>query len=461
MIWCYDFFQEIENVFKCNFKQCRIYQFNFVTFKNETKKIVMKILLENIKELVQVVEEPILFRAGSDMSTVSTIKNAFLIIRDEVIEEFGTMKQLKDKYTDDDLLIEIDCSNRLVYPSFVDSHTHIVFPHSREKEFVSRIKGLSYEEIASNGGGILNSAKRLHETSEDDLYHNAMERIFEVMKLGTGAIEIKSGYGLNTEDELKMLRVIQKIKETAPICVRSTFLGAHAIPEKYKSNPSKYVDVIINEMLPQVAADELADFIDVFCDKGFFSKQDTDRILMAGIKYGLRPKIHANELGFTGGVQVGVKYNALSVDHLEYIGDEEISVLKNTETMPTVLPGAAFFLNMPLSPVRKMIDSGLPVALASDYNPGSSPSGNMSFISSLGCIKYNMLPEEVINATTLNSAYAMGIGDCLGSISKGKIANMFITSEAEGIESLPYHFGSNLIETVIINGEIQTFRFLQ
>jgi imidazolonepropionase len=417
----------------------------------------MKILLENIKELVQVVEEPLLFRAGNEMNTVNIIKNAFLIIRDEVIEEFGRMDQLKDKYMDDDLLIEIDCVNRLVYPSFVDSHTHLVYSHSREKEFVSRINGLSYEEIARQGGGILNSAKRLHETSEDELYNSAMKRIFEIIKSGTGAVEIKSGYGLNTQDELKMLRVIRRIKQTSPIFVRSTFLGAHAIPEKYKANPSKYVDIVINEMIPQVAADELADFIDVFCDKGFFSQQDTDRILMAGVKYGLRPKIHANELGFTGGVQVGVKYNALSVDHLEYVGDEEIELLKNSETMPTVLPGAAFFLNLPLSPVRKMIDSGLPVALASDYNPGSSPSGNMSFISSLGCIKYNMTPEEVINATTLNSAYAMGISDCMGSISKGKIANLFITSDASGIASLPYHFGSDLIETVIINGEVQTF----
>ena len=417
----------------------------------------MKILLENIKELVQVVEEPLLLRAGTEMSTVNIIKNAFLIIRDEVIEEFGRMDQLKDKYIDDDLLIEIDCVNRLVYPSFVDSHTHLVYSHSRENEFVSRINGLSYEEIARQGGGILNSAKRLHETSEDELYNSAMKRIFEIIKSGTGAVEIKSGYGLNTQDELKMLRVIRRIKQTSPIFVRSTFLGAHAIPEKYKANPSKYVDIVINEMIPQVAADELADFIDVFCDKGFFSQQDTDRILMAGVKYGLRPKIHANELGFTGGVQVGVKYNALSVDHLEYVGDEEIELLKNSETMPTVLPGAAFFLNLPLSPVRKMIDSGLPVALASDYNPGSSPSGNMSFISSLGCIRYNMTPEEVINATTLNSAYAMGISDCMGSISKGKIANLFITSDASGIASLPYHFGSDMIETVIINGEVQTF----
>lgn len=417
----------------------------------------MKILLENIKELVQVIEQPLMLRAGKEMNQLKTIQNAFLIIRDELIEEYGKMEELKDKYTDDEILVEIDCTNRLVYPCFCDSHTHIVYSHSRETEFVNRIAGLTYEEIARRGGGILNSAISLHETSEEELYNGAVDRILDMMKMGTGAIEIKSGYGLNTADELKMLRVIQQLKETVPICIRATFLGAHAIPEKYKSKPSNYVDLIINEMIPQVAAEELADFIDVFCDKGFFSPQDTDRILLAGIKYGLRPKIHANELGFTGGVQVGVKYNALSVDHLEYMGDEEIQALKGTETMPTVLPGTAFFLNLPLSPVRKMIDAGLPVALASDFNPGSSPSGNMSFISSLGCIKFGMTPEEVINATTLNSAYAMGVSDCLGSITKGKTANLFITSEACSIASLPYNFGSNMIETVIINGEIQSF----
>ncbi len=417
----------------------------------------MKILLENIKELVQVIDKPVLLRVGKEMSSVKTIKNAFLIIRDEVIEEYGKMEELKDKYTDDDYLVEIDCSNRLVYPCFCDPHTHLVFSHSRENEFVQRIEGLTYEELARQGGGILNSAKKLHEISEEELYNLSIDRIIEIIKMGTGAVEIKSGYGLNTEDELKMLRVIRRIKETAPICVRSTFLGAHAIPEKYKSNPSEYVDIIINEMIPQVAAEELADFIDVFCDKGFFTPEDTERILMAGMKYCLRPKIHANELGHTGGVEVGVKYNALSVDHLEYLNDEEIQVLKGTETMPTILPGAAFFLNLPLSPVRKMIDAGLPVALASDFNPGSSPSGNMSFISALGSIKYQMTPAEVINATTLNSAYAMGISDCLGSITKGKIANLFITSEVEGIASLPYFFGSNLVETVIINGVIQSF----
>lgn len=417
----------------------------------------MKLLLENIKELVQVEEDLVSYRAGKEMSKVNTIKNAFVIIRDEIIEEFGRMDQLKDVYCDDDLLIEIDCSNRLVYPAYCDSHTHLVYPSAREKEFVDRIKGLSYEEIARRGGGILNSAKRLHEASEEELFNDAMHRIIEIMKMGTGAVEIKSGYGLNTEDELKMLRVIRWIKETAPICVRATFLGAHAIPAEYKSNPSKYVDVIINEMIPQVAAEELADFIDVFCDKGFFTVEDTERILMAGLKYGLKPKIHANELGLTGGVQVGVKYGALSVDHLEFIEENEIAALQDSETMPTVLPGAAFFLGMKLSPVREMIEAGLPIALASDFNPGSSPSGNMSLIAAMGCIKYKMLPEEVINATTLNTAYAMGISDSYGSIARGKVANLFITSEIPGIEYIPYYYGSSLVETVILNGEVQTF----
>ena len=415
----------------------------------------MKLLLKNIRELIQVIDEPVLFRAGEEMKKVNTIKDAFLKISDGIISDFGTMKTVKENVIND-AYVEVDCSGRLVYPSFCDSHTHIVFANSREKEFIQRIKGLSYEQIAKKGGGILNSAKKLHQTSEDELYQQALSRIREMVKMGTGAIEIKSGYGLNTEDELKMLHVIRKLKESVPVYIKATFLGAHSIPEKYKGKTSEYVELVINEMIPMVVAEDLAEFIDVFCDKGFFSQEDTDRILMAGMKYGLRPKIHANELGFTGGVQVGVKYNALSVDHLEYLSDEEINVLKGTETMPTVLPGAAFFLNLPLSPVRKMIDSGLPVALASDFNPGSSPSGNMSFISALGCIKYNMLPEEVINATTLNSAYAMGVSDCLGSITKGKIANLFITRELSGIESLPYFYGSNLIETVILNGEVQS-----
>lgn len=412
----------------------------------------MKILLENIKELVQVINEPLLFRSGSEMSVVSTIKNAFLIIRDEVIEEFGRMDQLKDKYLDDDLLIEIDCSNRLVYPSFCDSHTHLVFPYTCETGFVERILGLKGTKKSET---ILAVSKQLQEMSEAELYRVSLDRIVEMMKLGTGAVEIKSGFGLDPESELKMLRVARSLKDTAPICVRSTFFGAHAVPERFLSRESEYVDLVINEMIPQVAADDLADYIDVFSD--VFPPEDTDRILLAGMKYGMRPKLHANYYGESGGVQLAKKYNALSVDHLNFLSDDEIELLKNSETMPTVLPGSDFFRNAKLPPVRKMIDAGLPLALASNFNPSSAPSGNMSFVSSLGCIKYHMSPEEVINATTLNSAYAMGVVDSLGSITKGKIANLFITGEVAGIESLPYHFGSNLIETVILNGEVQSF----
>ncbi len=417
----------------------------------------MKILLENIKELVQVEDEPVRYRAGKEMRKLTTIKNAFLTISDELIKNFGRMDQLKDSYVDDDFLVEIDCSNRLVYPSYCDPHTHLVFPSWREKEFIDRITASVYEESTHRGGGIVSSSQLLHEMSEDELFEKSLERIIEIMKLGTGAVEIKSGYGLNTDDELKMLRVIKRIKRTVPVLVRSTFLGAHAIPMHYDGNSSKYVDLIINEMIPQVAAAELADFIDVYCDKGSFSVEDTDRILLAGMKHGLRPKIHANEFGLTGGVQVGVKYNALSVDHLDFMAKTEIDSLVNTETMPIILPGSAFFLDQRPAPVREMIDAGLPVALASDYNPGSSPCGNMNFISSLGCIRYKMHPEEVINATTINSAYAMGISDRLGSIARGKIANVFITNDVPGIEFLPYRFANDLIETVIINGEVQSF----
>lgn len=396
------------------------------------------------------INEPLLFRAGSEMATVSTIKNAFLIIRDEVIEELGRMDQLKDKYLDDDLLIEIDCSNRLVYPSFCDPHTHVVFPHPCEAEFEKRISGLNGTKYSEN---ILKVSKQLREMSEDELFRVALERIVEMMKQGTGAVEIKSGFGLDPESELKMLRVVRLLKDTAPICVRSTFFGAHAVPEAFRNKVPAYVDLLINEMIPQVAADDLADYIDVFSDS--FSPDDVDRITLAGIKYGMRPKIHANYFGESGGVQIAKKYNALSVDHLNFLSDEEIELLKNSETMPTILPGSDFFRDAKLPPVRKMIDTGLPVALASDYNPSTAPSGNMSFISSLGCIKYRMSPKEVINATTLNSAYAMGVSDSLGSITKGKMANVFITTDVAGIESLPFHFGSNLIETVILNGEVQ------
>jgi imidazolonepropionase len=331
----------------------------------------------------------------------------------------------------------------------------LVYAGSREIEYVDKIKGMSYEEIAMRGGGILNSALLLYNTSEEELFSQSLARLEEIKMLGTGAVEIKSGYGLSTEDELKMLRVIRKLKGISPLTIKSTFLGAHAVPAEYKGRQGEYVDLVINEMIPMVASEELADYIDVFCDKGFFTVEETERILMAGMKYGMRPKIHANELAFSGGIQTGVKYNALSVDHLEYTGDEEIACLLNSETMPTLLPGAAFFLGMAYAPVRKMINSGLPVALASDFNPGSSPSGNMQLILSMGCIKYRMLPEEAIHAVTLNGAYAMGVSEELGSIAVGKTANVFITKPIPSLEFMPYAYGSNKVETVILNGKIQ------
>jgi imidazolonepropionase len=414
------------------------------------------LLITNIKCLIQVEEVPKLKICGREMSEIKTITDAFLYINDGLISDFGNMIELSgSQILSNNPNVEIiDASGKYVFPSFCDSHTHLVYSGSREIEYTDKIRGLSYEDIAKRGGGILNSARKLHETSEDELFNQSINRINEIISSGTGAVEIKSGYGLNLEDELKMLRVIRKIKETSPIEVRATFLGAHAIPEEYKNDREKYVDLVINEMIPVVASADLADFIDVFCDKGFFSVEDTERILMAGMKYGFTPKIHANELDYSGGIQTGVKYNALSVDHLEFTGDEEIDVLLASETMPTLLPGAAFFLGMADPPVRKMINAGLPIALASDFNPGSSPSGNMKFIMSLGCIKLRMLPEEVINAVTINSAYAMGISETHGSIARGKVANVFITKEIPSYEFMPYAFGSNLIETVILRGEI-------
>lgn len=411
--------------------------------------------MQNIKELVQVDQNRRLWVAGKSMAKVETVKNAFLVVKDELISDFGPMEKLDEAdFEADDLVMEIDCSGRMVFPSYCDSHTHLVFAGTREAEFVDRIKGLSYEEIAKRGGGILNSAKHLAEMSEDELFEQSMVRLAEIAALGTGAVEIKSGYGLTTEAELKILRVIHRMKQHSPLLIKSTFL-AHAFPQEYRTRRDEYLNILINEMLPLIAAEELADYVDVFCDKGFFTPEETERILMAGIKYSLQGKVHANELASSGGVQVGIKYNAISVDHLEYLSDTEISALMGSETMPTVLPGAAFFLNMQLAPVRKMIDAGLPVALASDYNPGSSPSGNMSFIQSLGCLKYGMMPEETIHATTINSAYAMGISDSYGSIAKGKVANLFITKEISSYAVIPYSFGSNLVETVILNGEVQ------
>jgi len=393
---------------------------------------------------------------GREMAELNTINDAFLYIKDGLIRDFGKMKDLQNSeiITENPLTDVIDATGRFVFPSFCDSHTHLVYAGSREIEYTDKIRGLSYVEIAKKGGGILNSAKKLHETCEEELYKQSMTRINEIIGLGTGAVEIKSGYGLNLDDELKMLRVIRRIKDTCPIEVKATFLGAHAIPDEYKGKREKYVDLVINEMIPVVASEKLADYIDVFCDNGFFTVEDTERILMAGIKYGLTAKLHANELGYSGGIQTGVKYNALSVDHLECTGDEEINALIGSETMPTLLPGSAFFLGMPDPPVRKMINAGLPVALASDYNPGSSPSGNMKLIMSFGCIKLRMFPEEAINAVTINSAYAMGLSETHGSIARGKVANVFITKEIPSYEFMPYAFGSDLIDTVILKGKI-------
>lgn len=411
------------------------------------------LLIKNIKKLVQVEDTPKTMVAGKDMATLNTIDNAYLLIENGKIADFGTMNSMPEHIASANIE-QIDATGRMVFPSFCDSHTHLIYAGSREIEYIDKIRGLSYEEIAKRGGGILNSAKRLHETSEDELYEQALERINEIISLGTGAVEIKSGYGLSTEDELKMLRVIRRLKEETPITIKSTFLGAHAVPAEYKGRQGEYVDHIINEMIPMVASEDLADYIDVFCDKGFFTVEETERMLMAGMKYGLRAKIHANELDYSGGIQVGVKYGALSVDHLEFTGDEEIKCLLGSETMPTILPGAAFFLGMVYPPVRKMMDAGLPLALASDYNPGSSPSGDMRFVLSLACIKMRMLPEEAINAATINSAYAMGISDIHGSIAKGKVANVYITKPIPSYEFMPYAYTAKLVETVILNGKV-------
>lgn len=410
----------------------------------------MSLLIYNIGMLVQAREEPPAFVAGKAMSQLPVIELGWLLIEDDIIGAYGPMSGKPDALPG---MKTLDVGGGYVFPSFCDSHSHLVYAGSREKEYTDKIRGLSYEEIARRGGGILNSARLLHETSEDDLFSQSMERVREIIRFGTGAVEIKSGYGLATEDELKMLRVIRRIKRESPLTVKATFLGAHAIPEKYRENRKGYIDLIVSEMIPAVAAEKLADYIDVFCDRGFFTIDETERILVAGAHHGLRPKMHANELDFSGGIQLGVKHMALSVDHLEYTGDEEIAALLGSGTMPTLLPGAAFFLGMDNPPARKMIDSGLSLAMASDYNPGSSPSGNMKFILSLGCIRMKMLPEEAINAVTLNSAYAMGLSDTHGSITVGKKANLFITKKIPSYEYMAYAYGTDLIEKVILNGE--------
>lgn len=416
----------------------------------------MSILIKNIKELLQIEDIPKLVVKGEDMRKIDTISDAWLFIKNGLIEDFGKSSVLNEMelLKNNPSTKVIDANAKMVMPSFVDSHTHLVYPASREIEYIDKIRGLSYEEIAKRGGGILNSAKMMQEISEEELFDSAMKRLNEIAVYGTGAVEIKSGYGLSTQSEMKMLRVIKKLKRHSPLTIKSTFLGAHSIPMEYRNKQEKYVDIVVNEMLPQVAEEKLADFIDVFCDIGFFTVEETERILKAAQKYGLRGKIHANELDYSGGVQAGVKFNALSVDHLEYVGEEEINALLKSNTIPTILPGAAFFLGMIYAPAKKMIDAGLPIAMASDFNPGSSPSGNMQLILSMASILYKLLPEEAINATTINTAYAMGLSKELGSIARGKIANVFITTKIPSYEFLPYYYGTNKVDTVILNGEV-------
>lgn len=412
----------------------------------------MKILIENIKTAVGVNPTPKDRLAGKEMNNLPCIDNAWISTDNGQISGIGTMKEGAPAKASFDKVINAE--GRFVFPSWCDSHTHIVYAGSREGEFVDRIKGLSYEEIARRGGGILNSAERLNKTSEDELFESAMRRLNEITGFGTGAVEIKSGYGLSVEGELKMLRVIKKLKQHSPLTIKANFLGAHAMPAIYKQNRQEYVDLIINEMLPVIAKEKLADYCDVFCDRGFYTVEETDAILQAGAKYGLQPKIHANELDYSGGIQVGVKNNALSVDHLEFTGDAEIDCLLKSKTMPTLLPSTAFFLGLHYPPARKMIDAGLPIALATDYNPGSSPSGKMSFILSLACVKMKMLPEEAINAATVNSAYAMGVNTTHGTLTVGKTASLFITKPIPSYSYMPYSYGSDLIENTIVAGNV-------
>ena len=388
------------------------------------------------------------------MSETGTLENAWLLIEDDKIACFGSMSDCPDlsQESGQDTFDVIDADGGFVLPAFCDSHSHIVFAGTREQEFLDKIKGLSYAEIAAHGGGILNSADLLHNTSEDELYRQAMERVNEMIAKGTGAIEIKSGYGLTTQDEMKILRVIKRIRKNSPAIIKSTFLGAHAVGRAFAGRQNEYVDHVCNEMIPAVAAENLADFVDVFCEDGFFTTEETDRILTAGEQYGMRVKLHANQLAVSGGVQVGVKHNALSVDHLESTTDEEIRVLKDSCTMPTMLPGASFFLRMQYGKALDFINSGLGIALASDYNPGSSPCGDMRFVMSLGCIQMRLTPIQALNACTLNSAYAMGISDVAGSITAGKLANLIITKRIPSLTWIPYCYQTPFIDRVILRG---------
>ena len=410
----------------------------------------MNLLVKNIGTIVGIDESGRTRVSGKAMGEITMLENAWLLTDGTRIKDYGTM----DNAPTEKGCEVIDARSGWLFPSFCDSHTHIVYAGSREQEFLDKINGLSYEEIAKRGGGILNSADRLHDTSEDELYRQAMERIDEIVAMGTGLVEIKSGYGLTLEDELKILRVIRRIRENAPLEVRTTFLGAHAVGRAYKGRQSEYVEHVCNDMIPAVAKESLADYVDVFCDRGFFTPEETARIIETGARYGLRAKIHANELAVSGGVEVGVAHDALSVDHLESMGDEQIEALRGSETMPTMLPGCAFFLGITYPPARKMIDAGLAVALASDFNPGTAPSGNMRFVVSLASIKMKMTPAEALNAATLNSACAMGESKEFGSITRGKMANFYITKPLPSLAFMPYAHQTPIIERVVLKGKI-------
>ncbi len=409
----------------------------------------MRTVFINIRQLLQVRPKSQKKVAGMLMSNLPILENAFLAIENERISDFGLMEE----YTSNDHDEIIDATDRLVLPTWCDSHSHVVYAGNRSQEFVDRINGLSYEDIAQRGGGILNSAKTLQNTSEDELFEQSLNRVQNLTQLGTGALEIKSGYGLTTDAELKMLRVIKKIAQETNLKIKSTFLGAHAVPEEFKANKKEYIDLMINEMLPKIDEGNLADFVDVFCEKGYFDLEDTSRILLAAKKYNLQPKIHVNQFNAFGGVALGVKHNALSVDHLEVLGDEDVEALKNSKTMPVALPGCSFFLGIPYTPARKLMEAGLPLALASDFNPGSAPSGNMNFVVSLACIKMNMTPEEAINAATINGAFAMDISEDYGSVTVGKKAHLILTKKMTSYHQIPYEFGNNPVEKVMLNGK--------
>lgn len=411
----------------------------------------MSLIIKNIKGLIQAYQKPPAIKCGKEMLQLAILEDAFLYIKDGVIIDFGQMSEISDNFH---AKKTINAEGRFVMPTYIDSHTHIVFPAYREKEFVLKIKGTSYEEIAKKGGGILNSASLLNQTSETQLIESAKIRLDEIVRLGTGAVEIKSGYGLTVEGELKMLRVIKKLKEISPIPIKSTFLGAHSVPIDYKSNKSAYIDLIIKEMLPQIAKENLADYIDIFIEKGFYDINEAHKILEAGAKFGLKPKIHVEQLSDMGGVDVGIQHNAITVDHLENIGNDGIQALINSSTIPTLLPSCSFYLNMKFPPARQLIEAGLPVSIASDYNPGSSPSGNLNFSMSLACIKMKMMPEEAINAVTVNAAYALEMQDSVGSIVRGYKANIIITKPISSYEYIPYTFGNHVVDEVILNGEI-------